>query len=258
MPPLSARRHPPALPPILSDLVRLGNAALEGAVRRHHHGRHDPPRPVPVGPDRRLDRPIVEAADAFLASLDDAQRDAVTFPVDADEWRTWCNVHIYLRRHGLLLDDLRPGQRAAALELVRASLSARGFDDVRDVMRFNEVLREITGSDDEYGEWMYFLSIFGTPSTTEPWGWQLDGHHLNLHCFVLGRPDGAHPGLPRRRAVPRGVRSHAGLRVFDAEEREAWPSCARSRPSRPDGPSSIPRSSAPTCHPSGPSPSTAR
>ena len=26
----------------------------------------------------------------------------------------------------------------------------------------------------------------GTPSETEPWGWQLDGHHLVINYFVLG------------------------------------------------------------------------
>jgi Protein of unknown function (DUF3500) len=219
MPPLSARRHPLALPPMLGDLVQFGNVALEepfagittdGTLRRGL---------FPLGPTGVPTAPIVEAADGFLASLDDAQRDAVTFPVDADEWRTWCNVHIFLWRHGLLLEDLAAGRRAAAVELVRASLSARGFGDVRDVMRINEVLREITGSDDQYGEWMFFLSIFGTPSTTEPWGWQLDGHHLNLHCFVLGDQMVLTPAFLG--AEPCHVVSgpHAGLRVFDAEER---------------------------------------
>ena len=46
-------------------------------------------------------------------------------------------------------------------------------------MRLNETIGEITGSWDEYGEWLYWLSIFGTPSTDQPWGWQIDGHHLN-------------------------------------------------------------------------------
>ena len=26
----------------------------------------------------------------------------------------------------------------------------------------------------------------GKPSDTEPWGWQLDGHHLIVNYFVLG------------------------------------------------------------------------
>jgi len=28
--------------------------------------------------------------------------------------------------------------------------------------------------------------VMGTPSATEPWGWQLDGHHLIINYFVLG------------------------------------------------------------------------
>ncbi len=53
-------------------------------------------------------------------------------------------------------------------------------------MRLNETIREITGRDDEYGEWLYWLSLFGSRPQTEPWGWQLDGHHLIVNCFVLG------------------------------------------------------------------------
>jgi hypothetical protein len=33
---------------------------------------------------------------------------------------------------------------------------------------------------------MYHLTVMGAPSDTEPWGWQLDGHHLIINYFVLG------------------------------------------------------------------------
>ena len=36
-------------------------------------------------------------------------------------------------------------------------------------------------------EWSYSLSLFGEPSTTQPWGWQLFGQHLTLSCFVVRR-----------------------------------------------------------------------
>ena len=153
MPPLSARRPPPALPPLLADVVTFGDRVLaEPFVGITAGG----PRPglFPIRPTGVSTAPMVDAALAFLDSLDAARRDAATFAIDADELRRWCNVHIYLMRHGVLLEDLAEPQRAAALELVRASLSARGFGDVRDVMRFNEVLAEITGSVDEYGEWL--------------------------------------------------------------------------------------------------------
>jgi hypothetical protein len=219
MPPMSARRLPPALPEILLDHVAAGDGCVaepfvgittDGSVRSGLY---------PITTTGVSTRPIVEAADAFLAGLDPVQRQAVTFPVDSDNWRRWSNVHIYLMRHGLLLEDLDPRQRDAALELVRASFSARGFDDIRTVMRFNEVLAEITDSRDEYGEWLFFLSVFGAPSDAEPWGWQLDGHHLNLHCFVLGDQVVLTPAFLGTEPCYVDTGPHAGLRAFDAEVR---------------------------------------
>jgi hypothetical protein len=219
-PPLSARHLPPQLPDLLVNLMHQADhvpddpfvgITTDGAVR---------PGLYPIASTHVSTQPVVEAGHALLARLDDAQRRAVTFTVDSDEWRRWCNVHIYLFRHGLLLEDLSHDQRRAALELVAASFSARGFDLVRDVMRFNEVLADISGSPDEYGEWAYFLSVFGTPASDEPWGWQLDGHHLNLHCFVLGDQIVMTPAFLG--AEPCHVTSgrFAGARVFADEERD--------------------------------------
>ena len=71
--------------------------------------------------------------------------------------------------------------------MLRAGLSARGLTQTRDIMRLNHTLGELNGSDfDQYGEWRYHLTVMGTPSATEPWGWQLDGHHAIVNYFVLG------------------------------------------------------------------------
>ena len=219
MPPLSARRLPPDLPPILTDLVDIGEKVLaepfvgittDGAVR---------PDLFPIGTSGVSTGAVVDAALAFLGTLDATQRSAVTFPVDSDQWRRWCNVHIYLMRHGLLLEDMARQQREAALGLLRASLSQRGFEATRNIMKLNDLLADITSSPDEYGEWAYFLSIFGTPSETEPWGWQLDGHHINIHCFMLGDQMVMTPAFLGSEPCHATSGPHAGTRVFDAEER---------------------------------------
>ena len=88
-------------------------------------------------------------------------------------------------RHGLGLHELTAAQREAALALVSSALSASGFETARNVMKLNEHARELTGLTEEYSEWYYRLSIFGTPSAFEPWGWQFDGHHLIINCFIL-------------------------------------------------------------------------
>ncbi|MBL6763669.1 MAG: DUF3500 domain-containing protein [Verrucomicrobiae bacterium] len=129
--------------------------------------------------------PIAEAAGAFLASLTQAQQGKATFPVESDEWRKWGNVHSYAR-DGISFEDLNEKQREAAYALFRASLSAKGVKKTLDVMKLNETLAELTGRASEYSRWMYYLSILGEPSTTQPWGWQLDGHHCIINFFVLG------------------------------------------------------------------------
>ena len=115
-------------------------------------------------------RPLKDAADAFLASLGPQERAATSFSVDTDAWRRWSNIHPFVMRHGVCLDTMSQPQRERALALLQASLSAQGFETARGVMKLNEAIREITGRDDEYGEWLYWLSIMGTPSDDAPWG----------------------------------------------------------------------------------------
>jgi hypothetical protein len=163
-------------------------------------------------------RPVVDAARAFAASLAEAQRKAMSFELSSIEWRRWHNMHPNLMRHGLCLLDLEDGQRAAALELVRSALSAAGFENARDVMKLNEYVAEITGRSEEFGEWYYFMSFFGEPSETEPWGWQIDGHHLIINCFVLGDQLVLTPQFSGSEPVVATSGKYAGTAAFVEEE----------------------------------------
>jgi len=129
--------------------------------------------------------PVREALAAWLATLSPAQREATMFPVDSPEWRKWANMHIYPRA-GTSFQDMNDVQRAAALELLGAALSAKGLRLTRDIMRLNETVAEMTGKHAEYGEDLYWISVMGEPHPSEPWGFQVEGHHLALNYFVLG------------------------------------------------------------------------
>ena len=130
--------------------------------------------------------PVRTAAAAFVKSLDEPQRRRVMFKENDVEWRKWANQHVYFR-DGVSFQEMTGPQREAAFKMLEASLSAKGLTLTRDIMRLNETLGELNGNNFvEYGEWKYWISVMGEPSATEPWGWQLDGHHLNLNYFVLG------------------------------------------------------------------------
>ncbi|CAN5589451.1 DUF3500 domain-containing protein [soil metagenome] len=128
--------------------------------------------------------PVREAAEAFLAELTPDQRASTTFAVDDPEWRRWSNVHRYARQ-GVSFKEMTEPQRARAFAMLQAGLSAKGLEKTRSIMRLNETLAELTKRFDEYGDGLYHLTVMGKPSDTEPWGWQLDGHHLIINYFIL-------------------------------------------------------------------------
>ena len=129
--------------------------------------------------------PVRQAAKAFLSSLNAEDRKKTIFPVDDIEWRKWDNRHRYARQ-GVGFDKMTKGQRELAFNLLRASLSVRGLKQTQDIMKLNGTLAELTNRFDEYGEWLYWITIMGEPSATKPWGWQLDGHHVVINYFILG------------------------------------------------------------------------
>ncbi len=127
-----------------------------------------------------------------------------------------------MMRHGVCLDDVSVAQRGLALVLLRESLSADGYQTARDVMKLNEHIMEITNRPAEYGEWLYWVSVFGTPGPSEPWGWQIDGHHLIVNCFVLGDQMVLTPNFMGSEPVLAESGKYAGTRVFAAEERDGY------------------------------------
>lgn len=129
--------------------------------------------------------PVVSAAKSFLAGLNDDQRVRTQYPVDDSEWRKWDNRHFY-KRQGVGFDEMDAGQRGLAFALMSSSLSAKGLKLSQDIMKLNGTLAELANNFDEYGEWLYWITIMGEPSATEPWGWQIDGHHLVINYFVVG------------------------------------------------------------------------
>lgn len=129
--------------------------------------------------------PVRKAALAFLAGLNAEQRKQAVFPVDDIEWRKWDNRHRY-ERQGVGFDKMTEVQRKLAFDFMGSALSAKGLKKTQDIMKLNGTLAELTNRFDEYGEWLYWITIMGEPSADKPWGWQLDGHHVVLNYFVLG------------------------------------------------------------------------
>ncbi len=215
--PMSSRHRPDPLSPLLAALDERAGASLREPLRGISSDGTILSGLFPLGAPGAPTAALCDAASSLLAALDDAQRAKLLHPVDSVHWRRWLNVHPAVMRHGLLLDDLGPGPRRAVLDMLKAALGGRGYQQARDVMRLNDLVVALTNRPAEYGEWWYFFTMFGTPSGDRPWGWQIDGHHLNLNCFVLGEQVVFTPSFMGSEPCDGHTCRYAGIRVFDDE-----------------------------------------
>ncbi len=161
---------------------------------------------------------MAAAATAFLSALGaDAHRRAI-FVFGDKERLNW--GYVPRRREGLAFKDMAAPARAAAHELMKASLSEVGYAKAVDVIRLEGVLRQL----ETFGALLrdpdnYAVSVFGTPGATAPWGWRLEGHHLSLNfTLVPGKPVAVTPAFLG--ANPAEVRSGPlqGLRALAREQ----------------------------------------
>lgn len=163
---------------------------------------------------------MADAAANFLASLTAEQQAGVIFPVTSEERLNW--HYIPRQRQGISFKEMDGSQRKLAHALLSTGLSRDGYGKAMTIMSLETVLKQLEGAARRFERDpdLYYLSLFGTPSTESPWGWRVEGHHLSVNFLVVDgkwiapTPNffGANPAH-----VPEGSRL-SGLRVLAAEE----------------------------------------
>ncbi len=163
--------------------------------------------------------PVVMAAAKFLATLMPEQKVRSVYSVEDPEWRRWSNVDVGIfARQGVSLKEMSNGQREAAMELMSESLSAKGLELSLDIMKTDQTLREINEDILSYDEDQYFFKIMGLPSAMEPWGWQVNGHHLLISYFVLGDQVVMSPTFLGGEPVKIETGKYAGTQILQQEQ----------------------------------------
>lgn len=173
----------------------------------------------PLRPEGAPTDAMIAAVERVLACCTPDERTRLVHAVDDRAFRGWMNPEVYVHRFGLRLEELAPPLVAAILDVLRASLSPRGYERARNLMRINHFLGELVNAPGVLNELSYNFNLFGTPSATAPWGWNFYGHHLCLNCLVVGGQMVTTPVFMGAEPNCIDVGPHAGLSVFDDEER---------------------------------------
>lgn len=132
---------------------------------------------------------MVAAAEAFLAKLSPELRKVVQLPLDDPERSEWTNVPPSADDGGLRLGDLDKGQLEGASAFLSTVMSESGYLKSRNIMLADDLLLDSRKQAERrggFGSANFWISIFGTPSETEPWGVQWDGHHVAVNLTIVG------------------------------------------------------------------------
>ncbi len=163
-------------------------------------------------------RDMSDAANAYLAALDDAERSRGVFQMADLERYDW---HFIPReRRGLPWKDMTPAQRHLATALLASGLSQRGFIKASAIMSLEQILLELEqGKGPRRDPDNYSWSIFGKPSLDGTWGWRVEGHHLSVNfTLVAGKGISATPFFLGSNPAEVREGPRAGLRVLAVEE----------------------------------------
>jgi hypothetical protein len=175
--------------------------------------------PAKVGSQTRggsVTTQVVQAANAFLATLSPAERAKCSFDFNSPQRTGWSNLPSGIfQRNGMRFGDMTRQQRDAALALVAATLSRDGYKKVTDIMNGDEVLKNSGGGQTggkqgapgrggrggpgggvRFGLDEYYIALLGAPSATSAWMLQFGGHHLAINVTVVGANNVMTPSLP--------------------------------------------------------------
>jgi len=114
---------------------------------------------------------VVAATEAFLATLDDAQREQASFEFDSDLKKSnWSNLPAPLvERSGVPFGDMTEEQQQAAMAILEAALSEEGYEKTVGIMASDQALADQGGGGDlQFGIDRYVVAIFGTRLRPSP------------------------------------------------------------------------------------------
>lgn len=138
----------------------------------------------------------VKAAQQFLASLDPSQTPKASYAFGDAIKAKWHNLPPNMAaRAGIPFRDLTAAQQDLGLEVLKSVLSTYGYQKVQSIMAADAYLGRNMGAAFPTGPSAYMIAIFGTPSLTQPWEVQFNGHHLGVNVTIVGSDNVLAPTL---------------------------------------------------------------
>jgi hypothetical protein len=129
---------------------------------------------------------MATAAQAFLDSLNVEQRKLAMHSLDSPERRAWTNLPPREDAGGIRIGLLDEAQVKSLCDLMATLFSEKGYKKMIDIMLADDQLTDPARPRPGFGTDYFSVVLFGKPSATDPWAFQLDGHHIGVNISLSG------------------------------------------------------------------------
>ena len=129
----------------------------------------------------------IDAANKILTALNTNQKAKINLAFNDKDRQEWSNLPMEeASRLGISMDSLSDAHRLLVHTLLQTVLSQQGYQKMLFTMQYDDAIKErLTKAKNplarKYSHEHYWLTIFGTPSATNTWAWQFEGHHVSLN-----------------------------------------------------------------------------
>ncbi|WP_018622341.1 DUF3500 domain-containing protein [Spirosoma luteum] len=176
-----------------------------------------------------------ESASRFLSTLSAEELRKTQYAFTDSLRYKWTNLPVGMApRPGIQYGSLSDKSRMAFHRVLSAMLSSQGYLKTTSIMQLDDILNTLYQQAFDKGEinqkmltqmqnlkWAhgnYYISVWGKPQATEPWGLNFGGHHMALSLTSDGKNIVMSPYFVGTDPAEVKSAKYAGLRVLSKEE----------------------------------------
>jgi hypothetical protein len=136
-----------------------------------------------LGKDQPIAQSMAETAQELIASLGPKKTAKLVYEFENSSREHWHFFPNWSGRKGIPLSQFSENQKGLIRGLLNLLLTSEAFQEQENVRLIHGLRKDLSDPNNPMN--LYYLSIFGTPSTNRNWGWRFEGHHLSLNCTLV-------------------------------------------------------------------------
>jgi hypothetical protein len=133
--------------------------------------------------DQEIAQSMAETTQELISSLDRKKRNELVYEFENSSREHWHFFPNWSGRKGIPLSQFSNRQKGFIKELLHLLLTSEAFQEQENIRLIHGLRKDLTDPNNPMN--LYYLSIFGSPSTNRNWGWRFEGHHLSLNCTLV-------------------------------------------------------------------------